>query len=178
MGSNWPEPNTLATGQPAPNVIAPPPVASAPSLPSAPDKAALAAHYSAGGFASVGYQPSSLPSAPLVPANWSTWDFYVRNQLKAGRRPAEVLGDMQRAACPEQPSYSLMNHVVQEMRKSVYQELGSGIGLIGLGVVVTLVTMNVAESAGGGTYLVMYGPVLAGAFMLLQGVMHWLKLPR
>src|SRR5688572_26479967 len=49
-------------------------------------------------------------------------------------------------------------------------ELATGVGLVLFGIIATLVTYNEAVEAGGGTYLVVYGPIVGGLLSLVRGV--------
>lgn len=48
--------------------------------------------------------------------------------------------------------------------------IGGVIWLV-IGIGITLVTHDMASSAGGGTYIVAYGPVIAGIIYLLKGLL-------
>ncbi|MBA3819254.1 MAG: ABC transporter permease, partial [Deltaproteobacteria bacterium] len=50
-------------------------------------------------------------------------------------------------------------------------ELAAGISLIIVGAVVTMMTYGAADRAGG-TYVVMYGPIVAGVLALVRAVLH------
>jgi hypothetical protein len=141
------------------------------------DAAARAAHYAAGGYSVAAVQALAAPSAPLQPATWQDWAYYLKNALKAGREPAELFGEMQARGCPQQPSYTLMREVVDGLAHSAQQEMVTGAGLVALGVVITVVTYNFASS-GGGTYIMMWGPIVFGGFILLRGIWNWLRVPR
>src|SRR5665647_1640458 len=49
-------------------------------------------------------------------------------------------------------------------------ELATGVGLVLFGIIATAVTYNEAVEAGGGTYLIVYGPIVGGMIALVRGV--------
>lgn len=141
------------------------------------DAAARAAHYSAGGYSTAGVQALATPSAPLQQSTWQDWAYYLKNAIKAGREPAELLREMQARGCPEQPSYALMRDVVNGVHQAVRQEMLTGGALLAVGLGVTFFTYTMASS-GGGSYLLFWGPLVFGGFILLRGIWNWTRLPR
>jgi hypothetical protein len=59
------------------------------------------------------------------------------------------------------------------VRKAALAEMGIGVGICLVGLIITLVTLALAS--GGGTYVVAYGAILVGAFQFLRGVFRLLK---
>ncbi|MBA3455214.1 MAG: FtsX-like permease family protein [Deltaproteobacteria bacterium] len=49
-------------------------------------------------------------------------------------------------------------------------EIGTGVALVLLGVIATVITYDAAVQSGGQTYLVVYGPIVAGVIALVRGV--------
>ncbi len=49
-------------------------------------------------------------------------------------------------------------------------EVATGVALVLFGIIATLVTYDEAVGAGGGTYLVVYGPIVAGLISVVRGV--------
>ena len=46
-----------------------------------------------------------------------------------------------------------------------------GVVWLGIGIAITAATQSMAESAGGGTYVIAYGPMVAGIIYLLKGLL-------
>ena len=174
----WPGSAALdsATGATAAGGAGAGPVAAAAPIEPPRDAAYLNAHYSAGGYSATNYNFAALPGEPLSQVNWSDWAYYLKNAIKAGSEPIDLLRQMQGRGCPEQPSYALMHEVVDGLHHDVRQEFLPGIALLALGLGVTVVTFNMASD--GGTYFMLWGPMLAGAFIVLRGIWKWTQLPR
>lgn len=69
--------------------------------------------------------------------------------------------EMTDAGCPERAAeYAVSPGVL----------IGTGLLLILVGVIVTGVTYGAAVGAGGGTYLLAYGPIVAGSISLVKGI--------
>jgi lipoprotein-releasing system permease protein len=76
-------------------------------------------------------------------------------------------------------SDGLFSELARQRRQRVrgWTEIGIGIALIAVGIVVTYLSLKSATKAGGGLYLVVYGPVVSGFAALGRGVVRVIASP-
>jgi hypothetical protein len=95
------------------------------------------------------------------------------NQLVEGNTKSQVITELEKEGCSVELSQAIANKAVEikqeALRKSGKSTLLLGAGLAGLGVAITAGTYSAATS-GGGSYVVTYGLILVGGWLILKGL--------
>jgi hypothetical protein len=69
------------------------------------------------------------------------------------------------------PDKIRLKMLLEEHRDRSRRLIVMGLVWLGVGIGITAVTQSMASEAGGGTYIVAYGPMLAGIIYLLKGLL-------
>ena len=69
-----------------------------------------------------------------------------------------------------QPAFAVTPPDVAAKKALAARRMGIGALLLVIGVVITVATHDEAESSGGGTYIIAYGPMIVGGIRFLQGL--------
>jgi hypothetical protein len=144
--------------------------ASAASTEREPDRHDLAAHYAAGGYASVGRRKTAKPSGPLVAATRAAWVSYLKDSLANGYEPEEILDEMRASGSTEQDGDALMREVVGGIYKTIYRDLLLGAVFVVAVVGITLMTQDFL--------LLLHLLAGAGGLFVLRAVWRWLQAPQ
>lgn len=110
----------------------------------------------------------------------------VVQQLAQGKQPARIIKELEKQGWSKENATALVGQAQQALQ--VYQESPEGrqamvakykramlsgvLWAVG-GIVVTLVTLNLAKS--GGTYVIAWGAVIFGIYDFVRGLIGWLK---
>ena len=129
------------------------------------------------------YQPPVPPTAPTSPYGFSPparslpqWQAYLKMQLSAGRPPMTLLAEMNQSGVPAPQAYQLMHKAIGELRNRAFLAIGIGIAVAIVGLLVTVSTMNNAETSGG-YYVIWYGPMAIGIVGVAYGLLLLRKVP-
>lgn len=71
-------------------------------------------------------------------------------------------------ALEEDPSHE--EELRATRRSHANSQLGIGVLLLLVGIVITAATYGSASSAGGGTYIIAYGPMIVGVIQIFRGL--------
>jgi hypothetical protein len=125
--------------------------------------------------AAPGYPPAYVPY-PQARSRLQ-WHAYVRSSLDAGQPVARMLAEMAVSGVGQQDAYALVAEVVGAMRKRALAVIAAG-GFAALaGLALTMATMQAAQSSGGGTYIMWWGPIVFGLVAVLYGVRLLSRVP-
>ena len=188
-GDQSPAPYPPAPAAPlyAPPNLYPPaayPPAAYPPAAYAPPNLYPPAAYPPAAYPPAGPYPPAPPAAPLPPYGFTPqprslpqWQAYLKMQLGAGRPPASLLAEMGQSGVPQPRAYQLIQEAVGSLKNRAYLAIVIGIAVVILGLLVTFGTMSNAE-AGGGYYVIWYGPVAVGIVGVAYGLLLLRKIPR
>ena len=101
-------------------------------------------------------------------------DAIVARQLREGTEPATIQNNLIKRGIDPQTAAAVVKNVKQT-RAKVNHRAGQRNLLIGLllfifGLVVALVSLNVAHDSGGGKYIIDWGALLVGALLFFRGL--------
>lgn len=96
------------------------------------------------------------------------------NQIAEGKSKAEVVAELEKEGCPTDLAQAIVTKG-EEIKKNEFRKGGKnamllGAGLSGLGIAITAGTYSAAASGGGGSYVITYGLIIAGAWVFLKGL--------
>jgi len=97
----------------------------------------------------------------------------VANRMKARHKPElSPYGDQEPSYIPgDVPDAIRHKMLLEEHRDRSRRLIIAGVVWLGIGIAVTAVTESMARESGGGTYIVAYGPMIAGIIYLLKGLL-------
>ena len=99
--------------------------------------------------------------------------------IASGKSKREVIERLKQSGCQDELALDIFNEA-RALKKSAFRGegqaamLGGGIVFM-IGLVISLASLMVAESSGGGFYLVAYGAVLTGGGAFLKGLWQTIK---
>jgi hypothetical protein len=127
------------------------------------------------GYPPTGYPPNYGPQ-PQVRSRLQ-WGAYLRARLDAGQPLAQLLYEMAISGIGQADAYALVAEVAAAMRKRALGfTIGGAIAVV-VGLMVTFITLQMAQS-GGGTYFVWWGPVVFGGMAAIYGLRLLSRVPR
>jgi len=103
--------------------------------------------------------PHAAPAQPFAPAPSAQVQPGVESSWHAGQGPT-----------PPPPRFAPPGPPHAQRRSTGVRNMLIGAGLALLGILVTVGTHEAAAGSGGGTYLIMYGPIVGGALLFFQGL--------
>ena len=94
----------------------------------------------------------------------------VAKRMRARHAPYdnELYSDAPIPVATDEISYQL---ALGEHKDRSRRLIVTGIIMLGLGLAITIGTESMARESGGGTYIVAYGPMIAGIIYLLKGLL-------
>jgi hypothetical protein len=93
----------------------------------------------------------------------------VANRMRARHQPYESADEAPIMVAGSDPiSYKLALSAHHDRARRL---IITGVIWLGAGIAITAVTQSMAEEAGGGTYVIAYGPMIAGIIYLLKGLL-------
>jgi hypothetical protein len=128
---------------------------------------------------SPGYRPYQ-PSYGLQPQVRSRlqWGAYLRARLDAGQPLPQLLSEMAVSGIGQADAYFLVAEVARAMRKRALGFFVVGGIAVLVGLLVTFATLQAAQSGGGRTYIVWWGPVIFGGMAAIYGLRLLSRVPR
>lgn len=122
-------------------------------------------------------QPPGYGPQPQVRSRLQ-WRAYLRARLDAGQPLAQLLYEMAISGIGQADAYALVAEVAAAMRKRARGFTISGAIAVVVGLLVTFNTLQMAQSWGGRTYIVWWGPVVFGAMAAIYGLRLLSRVPR
>jgi uncharacterized membrane protein len=99
----------------------------------------------------------------------------IASAIGRGKSRKEVVKILVNSGINPPEAESLVNYAVSthkaEIRKGAAKQLGVGILLLVIGIVITAATYSMASR--GGIYVVAYGPIVFGAISILRGLFRF-----
>ena len=128
------------------------------------------------GHPPTGYPPNYGPP-PQIRSRLQ-WRAYLRSRLDAGQPLPQLLYEMAASGIGQLDAYALVAEVCAAMRKRALGFLIGGAIVVVVGLAVTFMTLQMAQSGGGRNYIVWWGPVVFGAMAALYGLRLLSCVPR